>query len=112
MLFRLVRGLLVLAIIMFPVGLLLVAGNGLALFMILAYAAPGLILHHLAPTIPLGEAMLASIVMETIMLSWWLGGAKSKGGLVKRGIIAAAIYYLAVFTFTLLFIIESTAAGL
>ncbi|MEB3774937.1 MAG: hypothetical protein GSR86_08435 [Desulfurococcales archaeon] len=107
--FRLVRGLLVFAIIMLPVCLLLVAGSGLALFMILAYAAPGLILHHLAPTIPLEEAMLASMAMETVLLSWWLSGANSKGGLAKRGIIAAAIYYLAVFTFILLFIIESAA---
>ncbi len=112
MLFRLTRGLPILVVVMLPPVLLLATGHGLALFMILVYMLPGLILHHLAPAIPLKAAVLASIAVETILLSWWIGRARSRGGLAMRGVIAAVVYYVSVFIVFLLFVIESVMVGL
>lgn len=109
---RLARGLPILAVIMLPLMLLLATGHGLALFMILAYMLPGLILHHLAPAIPLEATVPASIIIETVLLSWWIGGARSRGGLAIRGIMVAIVYYAAVFIVLIMFVIESVMAGL
>ncbi len=111
---RIARGLAFLSPLAIPIALLTVKtdGNFLVLFLA-AYGLPYLLLKPLTQSPNAFTALFTTgVVLQTIVLAWWVGGAATRIRAALRAAVVAVVVGAAYIAYVLLLVTAAAAAGL
>ena len=115
MLDRVARGAAVLGLTLLPLLAASAASDAWAVILLSVYGLPAIAAGIAAERLNSALAaptFIAALALQTLALAWWVGGGRTWGRRLLRGLAVAALVYGSVAILLLLLVLSAAASGL